>query len=516
MAINYSGNILKSLEKPIQETFSFEDEILGTCWESKKVTDLNNLPVFNGDIIKENQRDFIIPSKNGELITYLVKNIKKAHNEIYLSSFLIQKSPVTEALLEAENRGVKIFLLTAREEDLKNINSENLEEESDIIKEHIALLNSFAGKILVRTCDSFHAKYILIDPLSDNPFGLMMTCNATVDPMTGSNIEIAVSLKNDEILSFFSHFLNGFWEMADHELLEPGKLRAVKKDLSFKPDLGEITLPVTTNKSKTLRKYLIELITGAKKSIYITGWSFDPGYQIVKELENASSRGVSIQIGTKQTPKSTKALLKLAEHNASILGHSRFHAKCVLVDGESGIITTSNFTRLGLESGFETSVLLNKDEVKKIESIISEWFKSCPWKLSHSLLLGVADDKILELSKTGDNLIDFSIITEEERSIPDFSPQSLEQIINYTIQKGQAEKIRRNVNDKKIKKLTLSQKIIPPKLAKNAKKEEHKEIPFPVYNTGKGLKCITISKWEDINSAKEFAHKLNAKIVLEA
>ena len=149
MTINYSGNILKSLEKPIQETFSFEDETLGTCWASKKVADLNNLAVFNADIIRETQRDIIIPSKKGELIKYLVKNIEKAHDEIYLSSFLIQKSPVTEALLEAENRGVKVFLLTAREEDLKNINRENLEEESDIIKDHIALLNSFAGKILL-------------------------------------------------------------------------------------------------------------------------------------------------------------------------------------------------------------------------------------------------------------------------------------------------------------------------------------------------------------------------------
>ncbi|WP_292421897.1 hypothetical protein, partial [Methanoregula sp.] len=76
---------------------------------------------------------------------------------ICVSSFLIQKSRFTEALIEAAERGVAVFLLTARDEDLRKPSDEMMEGERERIEDHIALLKNLAGKVLVRTCDSFHA-----------------------------------------------------------------------------------------------------------------------------------------------------------------------------------------------------------------------------------------------------------------------------------------------------------------------------------------------------------------------
>lgn len=514
MAHNYSGDILTTLQKPITETFSFGKEPLGTCWVSRingrKTGDVN----IRGKIFESGHRDFIIPSKNGELVSYLVKKIENAQDTICLSSFLIQKSPVTDALLAAEKRGVKVFILTAREEDLKKLDDDRLEGEKKIISNHIDLLNSFAGNILVRTCDSFHAKYILIDPHSSDARGMMMTCNATVDPMNGSNIEIALSLRKEEVQSFFSHFLHGFWEMANHELLIPGKLSAVKKDVSFTPILGTVTLPTTFVNTNTLRENLVTLINNAKTSITITAWSFDADFAIVKALEDACVRGVSVTIGTKPNTRNTKALLNLAEKNVSIYGHSRFHAKCILVDGKNGIITTSNFTKLGLDSGFETSVPLNGKEVQLLDSIVSKCLGNCPWDMKYNLLTEDAGGKIRQFTGDKNDLVDCMITPNEEDTLPDFAPQSLEQISGHTIQRAQAEKLVKNLKDRKVNALHVSQKIIAPTLPKNAEKEEHKEIPFGVYKTGKGKKFIAVQTWEDAQSAREYAKKLNAKIVV--
>ena len=513
MANHYSGDILSSLREPISETFDFGKESLGTCWVNR----------INGSQIKDvarrgrfeaGHREIFIPSENGELISRLVEMVGNAQDMVCLSSFLIQKSPVTDALLAAEKRGVKVFILTAREEDLKNLDDERLEGEKEIINSHIELLNAFAEKILVRTSDSFHAKYILVDPHLSNARGMMMTCNATVDPMNGSNIEIALSLGKEEIRSFFSHFLHGFWEMGNHELLSPGKLSAVKKDLPFKPDLGTVTLPATFGTTNTLREQVVDLIQNAQTSITITAWSFDADCAIVKALEDACARGVSVTIGTKPNTRNTKALLNLAERNASIYGHPRFHAKCILVDGERGLITTSNFTKLGLESGFETSVPLNGEEVRLADSLVASCLENCYWYLKHNLLTEDADGNIRQFTGEKNDLVDWMITPYEEENLPDFNLQSLEQISSYTIQRAQAEKIVKNLKGRKVKTLGVSQRIIAPTLPNNAEKEEQKDIPFGVYRIGKGKKFVVVRTWEDMQSAREYAKKINAKIVV--
>lgn len=513
MAHTYSGDILSSLREPISETFDFGKDPLGTCWINKNNGSEINDTARRGRF-KSGDRDIIIPSKEGELISYLVEMIENARDMICLSSFLIQKSPVTEALLAAETRGVNVFILTAREEDLKNLDDDRLEGEKKIINNHIDLLNSFAEKILVRTSDSFHAKYILIDPPTSDARGMMMTCNATLDPMKGSNIEMALSLGNEEIQSFFSHFLHGFWEMGNHELLSPGKLSAVKKDLTFNPDLGTVTLPATFGTTNTLREQVVSLIKNAKTSISITAWSFDADFAVVSALEEACSRGVSVTVGTKPNARNTKALLNLAENNASIYGHPRFHAKCILVDGEKGLITTSNFTKLGLDSGFETSVPLDAEEVRLAESLVSTCLDSCPWDLQYNLLTEEAVGKIRQFTGGKNDLVDCVITPHEEETLPDFTPQSLEQISGHTIQRTQAEKLVKNLKDRKVKSLCVFQKIIAPTLPKNAEKEEHKDIPFGVYRAGKGRKFVVVRTWEDVLSARESAKKINAKIVV--
>ena len=71
----------------------------------------------------------------------------QAKEMICFSTFLIQESWVTDALLKAADRGVNVYLLTAREEELNKLDEDMREFEKQIIPEHKKLLDSMAGKI---------------------------------------------------------------------------------------------------------------------------------------------------------------------------------------------------------------------------------------------------------------------------------------------------------------------------------------------------------------------------------
>jgi len=241
MTERFTGAITTSLAEPWQEVFDLSTEELGVCWVNNSKSNGNTPYDPETSVYRSGEREVIIPSKNGALLTAIKAMVRNAKEMVCVSSFLIQQSRMTDALLEAANRGVAVFVLTAREDDLKKADDDFVDFERERIKDHIALLDQFAGKVLVRTSECFHAKYVLVDPRSEDPSGIMMTCNATVDPMFGSNIEVALTLTSSEVRSFFAHFLRGFWAMADHELLERGELRGVKKRSPLRSASG--TLP---------------------------------------------------------------------------------------------------------------------------------------------------------------------------------------------------------------------------------------------------------------------------------
>jgi hypothetical protein len=131
-------------------------------------------------------------------------------------------------------------------------------------------------------------------------------------------------------------------------------------------------------------------------------------------------------------------------------------------------------------------------------------------------MLRDAKEKILQLNELGDYLKEISIVPEEMIELKDFTPDSLDRIQEYNIQKVQAEREVKNLKDKKIQKLILSQKIIAPRLPANSKKGANRDdIPFEIYNSDKGKRFIVVKNWEDLKLAKESANKIKAKIVVK-
>ena len=510
---------MKELHGPVEnftweEQLDFSDEKLGTGWVFRQHTIHNTIKINKN--FETGKRSIIIPSNEEFLLKYLVEKIKNAKDFICVSSFLIQKSDFTTALLESASKGIKVFILTARESDLSKAKDDLTDSEIEKINEHKELLDHFAGNILVRTSDSFHAKYCLVDPVSPEAFGIFMTCNATVEAMRGANQEIALSLTNAEIRSFFSHFLRGFWEMANYEILTRGDLTPVKRDHSITVDYGKIDLPVTTQNLHSLREKILDLIKKAQRSLIIGTWSFDEDTAINKNLIEALERGIEIKIFTRPSKRNTASLKNLVDEGVQVLGQNRFHAKFLIADNSSGIVTTSNFTKLGLDTGFEVAVVLDSSEIEKLAPLIAYWEGICDWELKVNIQLKEADEKFLLFSPGEPMLKELKIEPELQFTNPRKEIESCEQVLNYSLNQEKAKELALGSPDKRVKVVKISETLELPILPLNASKSERKDVPFPYYSLKNKRFYIVVETWEDVLSLKDKIKKMGkTKIVIK-
>ena len=512
MTERFAGDITASLAEPLQEVFDLSAEDLGTCWVSSSKNNRNKPYIPETSAYRSGEREVIIPSGDGALLVAIEAMVRKAKEMVCVSSFLIQQSRMTDALLEAANRGVGVFVLTAREDDLKKADDDLVDFERERIKDHIALLDQFAGKVLVRTSESFHAKYVLVDPCSPDALGIMMTCNATVDPMSGSNIEVALTLTPSEVQSFFAHFLRGFWKMADHELLEKGELRGVKKEIPASVSLGPLTLPATVGDVRSLEERVLGIIHSAKGDLILTAWSFD-SESVHTAVLDACRRGVLVTILTRPNPRNTKALRDCARAGAKVFGHPRLHAKCAMADSRTGLVMTANMTALGLETGFETAVPIEGSALDTTMKIAEGWRGVCDWNLMDRVTPAMVDGSILQLSKEGTSLAPRTVSPSEERFLPAFRPDSCDKILKYSVSRKEIDRIMASNSQKVFRQATLKQNIIPPRLPEGSKEEAQKDVPFPVFRKGKE-RYVVVRTWEQVRAAREPAQKLSAKIVV--
>lgn len=510
--MNSFAGLIRDVE--IQETVSYESENLGTCWLSQDNGAGKRERITN--FIQGDERNIIVASKENELLDHLIKMVDEAKEIVCISTFLIQKSGLTDALLRAAERDVRIYLLTAQKEDLIKASDELSEWETMLIEEHKDILDSFAGNVLVRTAPHFHAKFILVDPKSQYSQGLVMTCNATVDAIGGKNMEIAATLTPSEITSYFSQFIRGFWKEANHELLKKGELAAVK-DVVFKMNLGDITHPATCSNKYSLKDAIVKIIDNTHEKLIITGWSFDKDHEVARALFGALQRGIKVNIYTKPNYRNTEVLIDLLKNGAEIVGHERYHAKVILSDGTNGLVTTSNYTKKGLDEGFEVSVTLGANDIRLVQDVIDYWNGKCDWILVSEVLLKDAPPTVRQYNSDMRDINEFAIHESFSEEEPQYTPDSIEKMLDYSIDKSKYD-APKNTENIRYKSAVIHKKMIPPKLPPNAKLLDNIKGPFPIYSSGKKGKgrSVLVTNWEDVERAKPFAMEHNAKIVIDA
>ncbi len=317
---------------------------------------------------------------------------------VCLASFLLADAEIVRAVLGAAERGCRVYLLTASEGQLLKEPREDSEFDHQRREEHARLLRDLAGHVLVRSADIFHSKFLVIDPRTRNARGFLLTANLTTEALM-RNPEMAVELNRDEVQDLFRQFLAGFWEESQNELLAPDRLSVVRPPAED----GQLSPPkillCTTRRLKTIKQAMLNLIERASSEIILSTFGIDSQHSVTQSLLKALADGKKMRILARPRPsKATMtALLLLAKAGAEVRGHQWLHAKSLVIDHNGsweGIIMTSNVEQRGLDEGFETGILLQGDDARRLHDVLETWWKELPLKLSLSTKLGEVEGPV--------------------------------------------------------------------------------------------------------------------------
>ena len=365
---------------------SFRDESLPPCWIPRDTT-----LETSSSLSPEVGNGIWLTDAEGAFRDEIVRAIREAAEVVCVASFLLEDKHVIDALLDSAARGVRVYLLTASEKLLSKNPDAVADFERERIDDHIRILNSMAGRVLVRTADTLHTKFLLTDPLGERPGGYLLTANLTSMALT-RNPEIGVELAPELVRDLFRQFLIGFWREASKELLEEGQLRPVKVGMEVDVEPPEKAL-CTVKGVHTLRAALLNLIRKAESRIWVATFGIDIAHEVAQGLLQAAKEGKDVRLLVRTRPSEghMQALTELAGAGAGVRGHRWIHAKAIIADteeGVQGIVTTANLQALGLDEGFESGVLLAGSQAETLNSIFQSWWEAFPLELALGLTRG--------------------------------------------------------------------------------------------------------------------------------
>jgi cardiolipin synthase len=369
----------------------------------------------------------------GAIRNKLIAIVDGAKEVVCACSFLIADENIVKTLLRAYDRGVRVYLLTASETQLLKEPRTDSEFDAERLQDHIKTLRQMAGRILVRTGEHFHSKYVLADPNGTDAKGFLLTANLTSEALT-RNVEIAVELTPAEVRDLFKQFLIGFWRESSSELLEPGGLNSSELVDGLATEEPRDVL-CTTNRMHTLRDAVDRLMEEARSEIVVSSFGFDLQHETVQKLVAAATLGKKVRIFARprQNKASMNALVALREAGAEVSGHPWLHAKCVIADTErgwAGLVMTANFEARGLDEGFETGVLLEPRDAETVRAYAGEWAEVFPMELFVNKRVGEVEGEVT-LWKN-EELRKFSIRVKGETDLGEFRVRRIEEMDGFT------------------------------------------------------------------------------------
>jgi len=199
---NYNSNVILFIKSnKIAEIYTKEFNQLysGKFHNGKDKTEPNETIVGASTIsVYFSPQDNIINSK-------IIPLINKSTTSIYIPTFLITNKDLTNSLIEAKNRGVKIKIIL----DAANSNSvysmhKKLRENGIDVK-----VENYAGKM--------HAKSIIID----NKYLIIGSMNFSKSGNT-KNDENVIILTNPKLAEFYTKYFNELWNKIPDKYLSSG------------------------------------------------------------------------------------------------------------------------------------------------------------------------------------------------------------------------------------------------------------------------------------------------------
>lgn len=329
------------------------------------------------------------------VLTEALSLIRAAQQVVVFSSFLLSDGDIQRALIEATARGCRIYGLIAAEAKLDRDVSDEDDFEAKTTESHKQMLNEFAGRMLIRSSPSFHAKCVLADPATASARGLLLTANLTTEALT-RNEELAVRLNATETREVFEQLRYAIWEVAERELVGKGQLDRVKP-------LAEVSLPpparhviATMGGRCEIRDAMMEMIGAARGSIMVSSFGWDVDHPVVAALFKRANEGVPVTVLARYRATSLPALLKLRKAGATVFCFSWLHAKALVCD-DHAMVMSANLQKHGLDDGFELGVRLAGPDAEALLRLLQTWADHSQWRLEVPATLGDVSGEIVPL-----------------------------------------------------------------------------------------------------------------------
>lgn len=327
------------------------------------------------------------------MASHAVSLLERAEYVAVISSFLLADQAIEDAIVEAGQRGVRVYILLASEARLGTEEGEG-EFDKRVLAQHKAMLNRLAGHALFRSASHFHAKVVLADPFEGlQPEGMLLTANLTSEALE-RNEELGVQLQPDEVLEMAGYLRWAMWESAEHEMVDPkDRFKAVKP-------LGKVAHPVaasaivaTTAGSNTLRQEGLRLIREARKQIIVSSFGWDVEHEVVKLLCARAREGLTVTVLARVRPAAMPALIALSRAGAAVHAFNWLHAKAIWTDRQQALLMSANLQRHGLDEGFELGLCLHDERATELHERLQSWITSAPWVLRVDCTLGAITGK---------------------------------------------------------------------------------------------------------------------------
>lgn len=455
----------------------------------------------------------------------LTQAIDEAEEQVLLCSFLLADERLADALIQAAERGVRVYIITASEQRLNNLIGDEDDFGKRMFEQHKTLLSRLAGKVLLRSAEHVHAKFLVVDALRQNSARAWLS-TANFNKALQDNIELGVQLEQDSAQALAECFHWAFWCEAQRELRSANRLVEIKAPPARPRRPAHDQVVATLEGSHDLREAVIAMIRGAQREVLVSSYGLDADHAVLDELIRVAERGVRISVLTRPRPAVAAGVKKLTDAGIQVLAHDKLHAKALVVDGRA-MVMTANLDAFGLDSGFEVGAKLPTASATAIEQTLRDWIDTFPW-------IYRAD------ASRGEHLGDFCpsnkglregivrVVEHCDKVLPDVEASDALSLDSAPAPQAQAS----DTTEELAQRLTLHWNVKAPRLPagateyKRSVEQEHVrdgkpikeriQVSFdpPVYQH-KGLKYIVIRSNEEQEHALSTAAQLGARLVLE-
>jgi phosphatidylserine/phosphatidylglycerophosphate/cardiolipin synthase-like enzyme len=278
----------------------------------------------------------------------LIRTIDLSKESLDIAIYGYQEVPaITQALIRAKNRGVKIRLVYDRSFDT----SKDYYKDNDKIIQLTTQSKSDRSESKTSSNMLMHNKFFIID----KQIVFTGSMNISQTGLSGYDVNDVLVINSKEVASVYT---------AEFEQMLSGKFHKQKGKLNQnnKFKVGNSEVEVYFSPQDKTGKRLVELLKGARKYIYIPTFLITHK-GISDELISAKARGVDVRIiidanstGTRNSKHATlrqNGILLKTENYAG-----KLHSKSMVIDDEYLIIGSMNFSNSGENKNDENLIVL--------------------------------------------------------------------------------------------------------------------------------------------------------------